>query len=604
MPQIISITDVPISCNEDNLLGVENYATALSDFILYSATPLTIGIQGEWGTGKTSLMNLIREKLAKADIATSWVNTWEYSLFKQSGETTPAVLRGMLEKLKESCGDEWTISQGLTENIAKKLWSFGSNVTNQLVKNHTGVDVKKAANEGEESKSITYTEIAFIKKEIGDLIQKLVDDPKNKFKKVVFFLDDLDRIEPPLAVEILEALKNIFDIKNCIFVLAIDYDVVIKGLEKKFGIKTDKNEREFRSFFDKIIQVPFTMPTGRYDIDQLLKKKLQELGLSIDTENDLDKEYLKLVNLTVGGNPRSIKRYINTYSLLKKIAQLSEEGKEPLVDFCLFALLGIQISYPTIFRLLNKHPDFPSWNEKLAKQYDIEDLSLVSGDHQYTDEPWEKILFLICQKDSYLKPRALNIIEILNVLREKCEDDLKNHINKALEIASITAVDDHEDSKQTKGFDQELRVKNKKFMVKLANKLNEKFYDNPANTLLDRVKATQSHGVEYANVEGRIWFDKKNKISAMIGFAFQNTDYCGYVYGDTKSEEATGQLIDELKKIFPEMDTEIDEDDGTVTFSAKDNDEKLKHEDFYTQFEIKAVEAVDKITKLDLFKTK
>ncbi len=316
MPNFISITDVPISCNEDNLLGVENYATALSDFILYSATPLTIGIQGEWGTGKTSLMNLIREKLAGHDIATSWVNTWEYSLFKQSGETTPSVLRGMLEKLKESCGDQWTVSQSLTENIAKKLWSFGSNVTNQLVKNHTGVDVKKAANEGEESKSITYTEIAYIKKEIGDLIQKLVDDPKNKFKKVVFFLDDLDRIEPPLAVEILEALKNIFDIKNCIFVLAIDYDVVIKGLEKKFGIKTDKNEREFRSFFDKIIQVPFTMPTGRYDIDKLLKKKLQELGLSIDTESDLDKEYLKLVNLTVGGNPRSIKRYINTYSLL------------------------------------------------------------------------------------------------------------------------------------------------------------------------------------------------------------------------------------------------------------------------------------------------
>lgn len=43
------------------------------------------------------------------------------------------------------------------------------------------------------------------------------------------------------------------------FVLAIDYDVVIKGLKPKFGELTDANEREFRSFFDKIIQLPFSM---------------------------------------------------------------------------------------------------------------------------------------------------------------------------------------------------------------------------------------------------------------------------------------------------------------------------------------------------------
>jgi hypothetical protein len=41
-----------------------------------------------------------------------------------------------------------------------------------------------------------------------------------------------------------------------VFVLAIDYDVVIKGLEPKFGKFSEKNEREFRSFFDKIIQFP------------------------------------------------------------------------------------------------------------------------------------------------------------------------------------------------------------------------------------------------------------------------------------------------------------------------------------------------------------
>ncbi len=289
---------------------------------------------------------------------------------------------------------------------------------------------------------------------------------------------------------------------------------------------------------------------------------------------------------------------------LQKIAQLSEEGKEPLVDFCLFALLGIQISYPTIFRLLNKYPDFPSWNEKLAKQYDIEDLSMVSDDNKFTDDPWEKVLFLICQKDSYLKPRALNIIEILNVLKDECGDELKTHINKALEIASITTVDDHEDSKQTRGVDKELRANNRKYMGKLAKILNEKFTDNSANIIFDCFKATQSHDVEWAVVESQVWIDNTNKISAKIGFAFDNQDYNGHLWSpNKKSGEKTDQLISELGKIYPEMETEKDEEGYVYIFSI-DNDNKMKHEDFYSQFESKVLDVVNKISKLGVFKTK
>ncbi|MDB4698379.1 KAP family NTPase, partial [Akkermansiaceae bacterium] len=68
---------------------------------------------------------------------------------------------------------------------------------------------------------------------------------------------------------------------GCVFVLAIDYDVVVKGLEGKFGKKTEENDREFRSFFDKIIQVPFSMPTGAYTIEDLMKDRLSVMGINI-----------------------------------------------------------------------------------------------------------------------------------------------------------------------------------------------------------------------------------------------------------------------------------------------------------------------------------
>ena len=55
-----SITDKPIDKLEDDLLKVERYSIALSNFIKSSDTPITIGLQGEWGTGKTSLMGLMQ----------------------------------------------------------------------------------------------------------------------------------------------------------------------------------------------------------------------------------------------------------------------------------------------------------------------------------------------------------------------------------------------------------------------------------------------------------------------------------------------------------------------------------------------------------------
>ena len=62
-----SITDKPISLKSEDLLKVEKYSLALSNFITRSDTPITVGLQGEWGTGKTSLMSLLLEDFNKKD---------------------------------------------------------------------------------------------------------------------------------------------------------------------------------------------------------------------------------------------------------------------------------------------------------------------------------------------------------------------------------------------------------------------------------------------------------------------------------------------------------------------------------------------------------
>lgn len=119
----ISIKDKPIQNQSEDQLKINKYADALVQFILNSDTPITIGLQGEWGTGKTSMMNLLRESLADKNVATSWVNTWEYSMFRGVKETTPAVMNGLLTTLQESCGDHWTIKNE-TDKKMKKIGRF------------------------------------------------------------------------------------------------------------------------------------------------------------------------------------------------------------------------------------------------------------------------------------------------------------------------------------------------------------------------------------------------------------------------------------------------------------------------------------------------
>lgn len=448
----ISIKDRPILSKNEDQLKVTRYAQALINFISNSDTPITIGLQGEWGTGKTSLMYMLREELDNKNVATSWVNTWEYSMFRGAKETTPAVLNGLLTTLEESCGSNWTIKQE-TEKAMKKVGRFFGNLVNQVATNQLGVDIKAAAEN--QAEVLTRAEIAQIKADISDIIDKLIKDSNNKYQRVVFFVDDLDRINPTDAVEVLEALKNMFDMDHCIFVLAIDYEVVVKGLEGKFGKKTEENEREFRSFFDKIIQVPFSMPTGAYDIDYFLDVKMKGLGMKIP--ENLKQLYLEVVKNSVGHNPRSLKRFINTFSLLNTIRQSEiESGQEKKSDneeLMLFALLGIQITYPKIFRYLGMSPDYKSWNPAFAARNGL-DWNYISekvkeyGENELIDEDWEKVIWGFCQSDAYLKSKVFSILELFNALSVQFGDSLEENILASMEFAAITSVDDNHESKQ------------------------------------------------------------------------------------------------------------------------------------------------------------
>ena len=106
----------------------------------------------------------------------------------------------------------------------------------------------------------------------------------------------------------------------------------MKGLEAKFGKQTPENE-EFKSFFDKIIQLAFKMPMSDYNIGQYISGLLKQIDFEDDEDEKLSPDLTAaFVNLTISGNPRSIKRLINSLSLIKIINNLAEDQDSDFLD--------------------------------------------------------------------------------------------------------------------------------------------------------------------------------------------------------------------------------------------------------------------------------
>ena len=446
-----SIVDKPKESTEGDLLEIEKYTNGLIKFIESSATPITIGVQGEWGSGKTSLLNTIKQDLCDREGARHypiWLNTWEYSLLSSPDETLIKIISGLVSQI----GD-------LTQNQNSENGKKAAAVLGSLMKGFGvamgGLGGKAIEMVGDTIESSTTNKssdnsIKALRVALQNVIDEAIKSSNDSKRAFIFFIDDLDRLDPAVAVSILELIKNLFDLKNCIFVLAIDYGVVVKGLQSKFGKMTEENEWEFRAFFDKIIQLPFSMPISDYNIAKYLQSLLVDVNYF--DKNDLeDKEALlkisEIVGLSVGTNPRTLKRLANSVSLIEII-----RGEQKITSeerFMEFALICIQIAYPLIYSLIQKESDFTSWTDQFVyavlknKKIDESDLEGLKGTDDF-DEEWEQNVWRICQISTFLKQRVYQLSKLLNFIKDNIpnvkDEEMSDTLDRLLSMSSVTSV--------------------------------------------------------------------------------------------------------------------------------------------------------------------
>ena len=325
------------------VLDFPNYAKTFSKIILNSTPQFTIGIFGEWGTGKTTLMKIIAGHLIKNKCNIIEFNAWRYE-----GETRSATFPLMLEILgnlmkfapiadyieKQPPRTKEAIKGKITRVLNGLSGSIGVNIG--AVNAQLDVDPSKMKSETKnmsiENMWKFYDEHKPILQEGVDLIQLLLSiapsHNDNSELKLVIFIDDLDRCTPEKAAEIFESIKVFFDLKGIVFVLGLSLSIVEAAIDVKY--KDFQKTFSGSDYIKKIIQVPFTLPTWKKeDIEKYI------LTLVNSYENLEYKKFFQehkgIISEGVATNPREVKRLLNNFILSNTIYQNQPEIKKEVL---------------------------------------------------------------------------------------------------------------------------------------------------------------------------------------------------------------------------------------------------------------------------------
>ncbi len=269
------ISDRPADSQTD-LFHFERYVSPLYQLMVNSKTqtPFTIGIFGAWGSGKSTLINRLGEKIENNTAGLEFLridfNPWFYR-----GESNLIIpLLHTIQDTLDSDPEKRFIELG--KKISTILTRLG---TAFLIKTVTANQItlkdfqeqEKIYEEGQKrAKSI----IRELRNQLQEVVNKVTDDGKKGY--VVFFIDDLDRCEPDQIIGLMESLKLFLDLRHCYFVLALDEEVIHRGIALKyanFKFFKQRQEQIGREYLEKMIQLPlYLYPISSDEVEAYIRK--------------------------------------------------------------------------------------------------------------------------------------------------------------------------------------------------------------------------------------------------------------------------------------------------------------------------------------------
>ncbi len=335
----------------DDGLGFDTYSRILASAATNTRGPFTIGVFGEWGTGKTSLMRLIERRLADdPNVVTVWFNAWRYEQEEHPIIPLVGTIVQALEKHKGFAANFGAAGKRLVRSLRAIAYGFSAK---------SKVKVPGFAE----------VEASFVAKDMIERDERLTPDPlldrslyfgafnsldKTKLKdtlRVVVLIDDLDRCFPDQAIRLLESIKLVLAQPGFIFVLGVARKVIEGYLQhrytEEYGIADFKGEL----YLDKIVQLPFHIPPSTGRMGAFCKLLLADQPMTVAAELD---PVLPVVAQALGGNPRALIRFVNNilidYAISQDLTGFVEPGGIPIRFFAVTRCL--EHRWPEVFDAL------------------------------------------------------------------------------------------------------------------------------------------------------------------------------------------------------------------------------------------------------------
>ncbi|QKF81510.1 P-loop NTPase fold protein [Halarcobacter ebronensis] len=345
------INDYAIDKIKYDFLDFDIYAQALSESLLNTQSPFSLGIYGEWGKGKTSLLNFLINEINSnkngKKLVTVYYDSWKYR--KENN-----LLIDLINTIeKEFQLQRLKFDDSLIINILDLLSYIKLTALNSTCDNNNGIYF-----ENEEHIFQVY-----------EVLKNLENTLFDEDFLIIVFIDNLDKCSSKDVINILDSINQIFRIKGFSFVIASDIDTLEYKLSKKLI-----NSKEY---LNRVINLPFYLPSFNGKINDLL----ENIYLRNNSDESLEQPIKNILNSISSLellSPRLIIRLINRIKLCSNIymklnpnTQLSNEN--------ILSLFSISCILEEFFRELHS---ILIKNNSLSKFI----IKLVQREEFYKDE--------------------------------------------------------------------------------------------------------------------------------------------------------------------------------------------------------------------------
>lgn len=367
-----------------DLLGYQVHADLLKKIILNDAMlPISIGVFGNWGSGKSSLMLLLQQSLQEWEksqqneqhsiILQVYFNSWQ---FESYDSTKLTMIESILEALDKDINTRKDVFERVDDLLARiNFLKVGVFILKKAYDNLTPDWMKKWLPKKDDIDKITgkdkYNNLLedvtkgntskFIAT-FRELFEDLVNDMG--YKAVIVYVDDLDRCDPKRIIGCLEAVKLFVNVKKTAFVIGADERIIEYAISQHYPIQMKKEDisSPFSDYLEKLIQLPYKLPRlsdneqetyitlllcknhlNEIHFNQIHQKYLEfrktdkhskynidDIKANIPENQNIDfyaVEYrlpiVPIIKQFLNGNPRQLKRFLNTLYVRQELADVA-----------------------------------------------------------------------------------------------------------------------------------------------------------------------------------------------------------------------------------------------------------------------------------------